>query len=182
MKCKQCSKKVDKEKLITQWVYYFCSKQHRLDFNREKVRKEKEKVKVRKQKLRIKKANSVSVLTKKADALWSECVKIRDNFTCRYCWKTTHLNSHHLFTRARKSTRWSIDNWITLCSGCHTLSSKFSAHQTPFEFFEWLEKQEGREYIDELSLQSREVADINSELLQEQIDYLTKYKDNSTKK
>ena len=128
-----------------------------------KKKKQEEKIKVRKEKAKVKKQNSISYLTKKADNLWSECVKINYNYSCQYCWKKDWLNSHHLFTRARKSTRWNIDNWIVLCQSHHTLSSEFSAHQTWNEFFIWLESIKWREWIDELNEKSHKIIKVTPE-------------------
>lgn len=85
-RCKQCREKNSIEgERITEGINRFCSKKCRLEFTREKARKEKEKVKAKKQKAKTKKQNSVSSLTKKADALWSEAVKIEYNYECQYC-------------------------------------------------------------------------------------------------
>jgi len=70
----------------------------------------------------------------RADSLWSEIVKLRDNSTCQYC-KLTHtkegkekvVQAHHIFSRTYKSTRWDTANGITLDKYCH----KFIAHEKP---------------------------------------------------
>jgi len=183
VKCNQCKEYFEKwPELITAWSYKFCSKQHRLDFLRTKQRKEKEKVLERKKKVRDKKANSVSVLTKKADKLWSEAVKINYNYECQYCWKKEYLNSHHLYTRSRRATRWDIENGICLCSWCHTLSSNFSAHQTPLEFFERLEWIRWRDWIDELSNKSRHTIKVTPEFLHNRIKEIEDFIKKSNKK
>lgn len=92
---------------------------------------------------------------KLCDELWSKLVKIRAWFRCEYCWKTTNLNSHHLFTRNNYSTRFDLDNWICLCSWHHTMSSKFSAHKTPLEFAEWVITRNGRGWYDNLKAKSK---------------------------
>ena len=162
MKCKNCKIRIEKEdiQILDNIWWKYCTKACRLDFWRKQVKKAKEKQKIKQAKVKAKKQNSISYLTKQADKFWSEAVKIEYNYECQYCWKTTYLNSHHLFTRARKSTRWDIDNWICLCSWCHTLSSNFSAHQTPLEFFEWLEWIRWRDRIDWMSTKSREICNI----------------------
>ncbi len=176
-KCRQCWDRHPEEwEIITSGISRFCSKSCRLDFTRAKAREEKEKVKVRKTKKREKKANGITSLTKRADALWSECVKINYNHQCQYCGKKEYLNSHHLFTRSRKSTRWDIENGICLCSGHHTLSSSFSAHQTWLEFFEWLEGIRWRDWIDELSKKSQKIVKVTPDLLKEHIKYLNNFK------
>jgi len=178
-KCRQCL--IRKElywEIISSWINKFCSKSCRLEFTRIKARKEKNKIIVRKTKKREKKANSITTLTKKADKLWSECVKIEYNYECQveWCDKKDNLNSHHLFTRSRKSTRWDIDNWMCLCSWHHTLSSSFSAHQTWLEFFEWLEWIKGRDWIDKLSIKSRWICKVTSDLIKHKIKQLKEFK------
>jgi hypothetical protein len=66
------------------------------------------------------------------------------------CKKRGRLNSHHIYTRNKKSVRWDLKNGITLCVGCHTFSSKFSAHGTPTEFTYWLHKNLGNEFMNTL--------------------------------
>ena len=75
--------------------------------------------------------------------LWAEAVKIRAGYKCEYCGNLKTLNSHHIFSRRHRATRWDIDNGICLCSGCHTLRT-FSAHQSP-AFIDWEEQYIGEE-------------------------------------
>jgi len=104
---------------------------------------------------RVKKKQSKSYINKKKDKEWAEAVKERDGHRCQYCGKTTFLNSHHIFSRSNFLTRWDLDNGITLCSGCHTLSSKFSAHKTPIEFIDWLIDKKGQDFINKLRATAR---------------------------
>lgn len=90
----------------------------------------------------------------KLDKEWSAAVKRRDNNKCRVCHKTRYLNSHHIYSRSKRSTRWNVSNGITLCVGCHTFSSRFSAHKTPLEFLEWLLNDVGQDYIDRLRIKA----------------------------
>ena len=90
----------------------------------------------------------------KLDIAWSRLVKYEYDGKCAYCGKTTHLNSHHIYSRSKKSTRWDLLNGICLCVGHHTFSSTFSAHKTPLEFIEWLTKYKGQDYIDKLRLRA----------------------------
>jgi len=180
LKCKFCStyfyKPERENEIIRSMGVNFCSKGCRRSFVAQHTQMKKDKLKTQNIKKKEKKQNSISSLTKKADILWSECVKIRDWYKCAYCGKKEHLNSHHLFTRSRKSTRWDIDNGISLCSWHHTLSSTFSAHQTWLEFFEWLEKQKGREWIDKLSTKSRWIIKVTPDFIKSEIDCLILYK------
>lgn len=95
--------------------------------------------------------------------LWAKAVKIYDSFRCAYCGKTTNLNSHHIFSRSNKSTRYDLHNGITLCVGCHTFSSKFSAHKTPVEFVEWIKEKRGIEWYENLRTRARQVTKLSKE-------------------
>lgn len=77
-------------------------------------------------------------LAKRLDEAWSVAIKLRDNHTCQKCGaKGVILNSHHIFSRSHKGTRWNLNNGVTLCAGCHTLNNG-SAHKDPEIFREWL--------------------------------------------
>lgn len=171
--CIICEKEMPKgmKNVCSPW----CSRKHNANLKKTKELKVKE----RKQKIKEKKMNSVKYLLKIADDLWSEAVKINYNYTCQYCWRKDTLNSHHLFTRMRKSTRLDIDNWMCLCSYHHTFSSDFSAHKTGNEFFIWLEWLKGRDWINELSRKSNSVVNFTPEFIKERIEELNKFiKDN----
>lgn len=70
---------------------------------------------------------------------WREDVLLRDNFTCSICNKTPPkgLNAHHLIPKNFTKYALDVDNGLTLCPGCHTLS-RYSAHKHPIWFTEWL--------------------------------------------
>ena len=99
-------------------------------------------------------SKSLKGIDGKLDTLWSELVKLEANYQCEVCGKTTTLNSHHIFSRSNRSVRWDETNGVCLCVPHHTFNAKFSAHKTPTEFTYWLEKEYGREYLDDLSLVS----------------------------
>lgn len=86
----------------------------------------------------------------KLDKAWRDIVKKRAGGKCEYCGKEQHLNSHHIFGRRNRSGRWLLANSCCLCAGCHTLSSKFSAHQTPTEFTRWIIDLRGDDWYQEL--------------------------------
>lgn len=107
---------------------------------------------------------------KKLDETWANLVKIRDGGRCVYCGKTSYLNSHHIFSRSNRSTRWDVNNGITLCVAHHTFSSGFSAHKTPAEFIEWIKELKGEEWYNALrrkakSIDKRKRSEILEELL-----------------
>ena len=97
-------------------------------------------------------------IDKKLDDAWSKLVKIRDGYKCQVCGLESTLNSHHIFTRSRKSTRWDVDNGITLCVSHHTFNHKFSAHITGVEFTHWLELKVGEEWLSTLQQKSHQIA------------------------
>lgn len=82
----------------------------------------------------------------KLDEAWSTLVKLLAGGKCEYCGKQAYLNSHHVFSRSKKSTRWSVNNGVCLCVGHHTFSSTFSAHKTPTEFTEWIRNKRGEQW------------------------------------
>lgn len=86
-------------------------------------------------------------IDKKLDEAWSLLVKLRAGMKCEYCGKETTLNSHHIYSRSKRSTRWDIDNGICLCVSHHTFNSGFSAHKTPLEFIDWLKEYKGEQFI-----------------------------------
>ena len=88
------------------------------------------------------------------DTSWSLLVKLRAGMKCEKCGKEKPLNSHHIYSRSKLSTRWHLDNGICLCVGCHTFSSVFSAHKTPIEFVEWLTEYKGKKFINRLRAKS----------------------------
>lgn len=92
----------------------------------------------------------------KVDKLWADAVKKLAGNKCEYCGKTSPLNSHHIFSRSKKSTRWNINNGICLCVGHHTFSSSFSAHKTPAEFIEWIKEKRGEKWYAELRQKAHE--------------------------
>lgn len=101
-------------------------------------------------------------IDKQLDDAWSKLVKLRGGMKCEYCGKTSHLNSHHIYSRSKKSTRWSVENGICLCVGHHTFSSTFSAHKTPLEFTDWLEKYKGSDFIMKLRIKANAISKLHS--------------------
>jgi len=59
-------------------------------------------------------------LIKENDWMWSLMVRMRDNFTCKMCGKTTkHAQASHIVGRSNWAVRWDINNGVTLCFYCH---------------------------------------------------------------
>lgn len=98
----------------------------------------------------------------KLDEAWSKLVKLRAGNMCEYCLKTSNLNSHHIFSRSKRSTRWDVLNGVCLCVGHHTFSSNFSAHKTPSEFHIWLVEKRGEEFMKRLRLKANTISKLHN--------------------
>jgi hypothetical protein len=98
----------------------------------------------------------------KLDIAWSKLVKLKAGMKCEYCGKTTYLNSHHIYSRSKKSLRWNVENGICLCVGHHTFSSTFSAHKTPLEFIRWLDKYKGKKFMDNLMIKANNISKLHN--------------------
>ena len=63
---------------------------------------------------------------KTEDIIFSQYIRLRDNYTCQRCGSKHKPNSgglhcSHYFGRARKSVRWDERNCDSLCYGCHMI-------------------------------------------------------------
>lgn len=114
-------------------------------------------------------------LEKKADDLWSKAVKVNYGMRCAYSQESDNLNSHHIFTRSRRATRWDIDNGICLTSNHHTFSQVFSAHKTPAKFKEWFVWVKGEPHYNGLETKSRSIFKVTPEFLREKIQELEEF-------
>lgn len=94
-------------------------------------------------------------LIKKLDKAWAD--KVKEFGKCVYCGKTERLNAHHFFSRSCRSVRWDLENGFCLCVGCHTFSSKFSAHKTPAEFVEWAIDERGMDWYNDLKYRKNSI-------------------------
>lgn len=100
-------------------------------------------------------------IDKKLDDAWSLLVKLRAKMKCEYCHTSRNLNSHHIYSRRKKSTRWSTMNGICLCVSHHVFGIRFSAHKTPLEFIDWLYRYKGTEFIDLLRIKANAVSKLH---------------------
>lgn len=108
---------------------------------------------------------------KKYDAKWSKLVKVKAWYKCEVPWCTkTSLNSHHIFTRNNRSTRFDLENWVCLCAWHHTLSSTFSAHKTPTEFGERIKETRWQERYDNLKRKANTIRDKDYDKIKEYLD------------
>ncbi len=67
-----------------------------------------------------KKVTNLKKLIKKADSLWSLCVRSRDK-ECVLCGSKSSLQAHHWIVTRNQSSKYKYDlrNGVTLCYGCH---------------------------------------------------------------
>ena len=59
-----------------------------------------------------------------SDKWFSDCVRHAAGYECQHCHKqfsglVQGYESCHIYGRSNKSTRWSTDNAVALCGGCH---------------------------------------------------------------
>lgn len=99
-------------------------------------------------------------IDKRLDEAWSKLVKLKAGERCEVCGKIRHLNSHHIFSRAKRSTRWDVENGVCLCVGCH-VGNNFSAHKTPLPFADWIKKQRGENWYNLLLYKSNQISKLH---------------------
>ena len=76
---------------------------------------------------------------------------IRSLGHCEWCGKSgtiCQLQWCHIFSRKFHSTRWSKNNSLCMCAGCH-----FKGHNEPIIFVEWLKEYLGEDGYDKLMLE-----------------------------
>jgi len=72
-------------------------------------------------------------LIKALDDLVSRQVRERDGHRCRKCGRH-RVFAHHIFgKKAHPSTRWTLENLLSVCFGCHR-----DAHASPEDFRRWV--------------------------------------------
>jgi len=123
---------------------------------------------------RCKVKTDLKKLEEKCDDLWSLVVKKIAFDMCIYCGESKVLNSHHIFGRKNRSTRWDENNGACLCANHHQFSTKFSAHGTPALFREWYIEFVGQEYFDDLEERANRPMKVTVEFLEDKIDYFKK--------
>lgn len=76
------------------------------------------------------------------DNWFSKCVRHRDQHRCQYCFGEG-TDAAHIYGRAKKSVRWSMDNAVTLCRYHHQWFGS-----NPVAFTDWLTKIYGQGHMD----------------------------------
>jgi hypothetical protein len=92
----------------------------------------------------------------KADKIFSQFIRTRDNWTCQRCKKqyeppTSALHCSHFMGRGKESTRFDEENADALCYGCHQY---FTSH--PAEHYMWQVDKKGQKTVDALVLRSNQ--------------------------
>ena len=99
------------------------------------------------------------------DKWFSNCVRHRDKHTCQYCGKPG-TDSAHVYSRAKKSTRWSMDNALCLCRYHHQYFTS-----NPIEFYDFLRKIWGEGHLEILRDKANSIMKTNKLLRKEISDH-----------
>ena len=79
-----------------------------------------------------------------ADKWFSDVIRQKAGYQCEHCGKQDgRMECCHIFGRAAKSVRWSIDNAISMCHYCHLT---FTAN--PLDFAIFLQNYMGQGHLD----------------------------------
>ena len=75
----------------------------------------------------------IQKLRDQCDKLWSKYIRTRDP-KCLYCSREENLQAHHAIVTkgASISTRWNLQNGVTLCYDCHI--NKYHGNQASLDF------------------------------------------------
>ena len=84
----------------------------------------------------------MAVKREACDNWFSKCVRHRDQHRCQYCFNEG-TDCAHIYGRAKKSVRWSMDNAVTLCRYHHQWFGS-----NPVAFTDWLTKIYGSGHMD----------------------------------
>ena len=98
----------------------------------------------------------MKAIDKRLDDLWRVLVKLRAGNKCeiKNCQKTEPLNSHHVYSREKKSVRWCCKTGYCLCVGPH-IWTKFLSHKTPNDLAEVRKKDRGQKWFDLLQAKAQ---------------------------
>ena len=89
----------------------------------------------------------------KFDIVFSKLIRSLAGHKCEFCRKVdTRVECAHIFGRRAKSTRWDINNAVSLCHYHHRYFT-----ENPVLFFDWLSEYLGEERLDALRLKSHQV-------------------------
>ena len=113
----------------------------------------------------------MAVKREACDDWFSKSVRHRDQHRCQFCF-AEGTDCAHIFGRAKKSVRWSMDNAVTLCRYHHRY---FTAN--PVAFTDWLTNLYGQGHMDILREKANSILKTNKLLRKEISDhYRTEYR------
>jgi hypothetical protein len=98
---------------------------------------------------------------KQLDDLARELIRTRDKGKCRRCGMTANLQVAHVYSRARRSTRWEPLNLFLLCPNCHM---NF-AHKDVIGFSAWVKNQLGVKDLNLLQWRSNDTSKVDRSLV-----------------
>ena len=107
----------------------------------------------------------MAVKREACDDWFSKSVRHRDQHRCQFCF-AEGTDCAHIFGRAKKSVRWSMDNAVTLCRYHHRY---FTAN--PVAFTDWLTKIYGEGHMDILREKANSILKTNKALRKEISDH-----------
>lgn len=93
-----------------------------------------------------------------ADIWFSKAVRLRDGH-CVRCGTDQTLQCMHIWGRRIKSVRWSMDNAVTGCAGCHRYFT-----EQPLAFADWLRGIYGDGHLDMLREKSQAILKTTKQL------------------
>jgi hypothetical protein len=98
-----------------------------------------------------------------ADKWFSDVVRKKAGHVCESCNKVEgRMECAHIYGRAAKSVRWSLDNAVCLCHYCHM---RFTAN--PLELTKWLEETLGEGHMEMLREKWQVLMKTNKQLRKE---------------
>ena len=100
----------------------------------------------------------MSIRRDQADIWFSKVVRARDQW-CMSCGRTESLQAMHIVGRRNKAVRWSLDNAVTGCAGCHRYYT-----ENPLAFHDWLRTLLGDGHLEILREKAREIMKTNQQV------------------
>jgi len=96
---------------------------------------------------------AIKIKIDRADKLFSEYIRLRDNFQCQKCGRFfpegKGLQCSHYWSRSHENTRFDGENAIAVCAGCHLFF-----HGNPGDYYQFMINRLGKEKYDKLQLRS----------------------------
>jgi len=98
-----------------------------------------------------------------ADTWTSKVVRLKANYTCEHCGlQDARMECCHIHGRRAKSVRYSLDNLVCMCHGCHRYYT-----ENPTEFTAWLLEYLGIGHMDMLLEKKNQLMKTNKQLRSE---------------